>query len=75
MSALAQGGDAGSVEDHGDGVAHVEHDVPDRAGGLVGAIGATLIGGLARAGDGRERAIENADDLSDGDFFGGPASR
>jgi len=47
VSALAQGGDAGSVEDHGDGVAHVEHDVPDRAGGLVGAIGATLIGGLA----------------------------
>ena len=59
VSALARGGDAGSVEDHRDGVAHVEHDVADRPGVLVGAIGAALIGGPAGAGDRRERPIKS----------------
>ena len=59
-----------TVEDAGDGVAHIEHQHPQAAVGLVGT-GAFLVGGLAHAADGGERTVDAADDLADGNLAGG----
>ena len=54
-------GERVTVEDAGDGVAHIEHEHAQTAVHLVGT-GAFLVGGLADAADGGERAIDDADE-------------
>src|SRR5690606_29284052 len=58
-----------AVEDAGDGVAHVEHEHAQAAVDLVGTA-ALFVGGLADAADGRARAVDQTNDVADGDVVG-----
>ena len=55
-----------AVEDVGHRIADIEHDHAQAAGGFVGA-GALFVFALADATDGGEGAVDEADDLAEGD--------
>ena len=57
-----------AIEDSRDGIAHVEHQHSQTAVRLVGA-GAAFVGRHAHARDRRERAVDEADDVAEADFF------
>ena len=59
----AEGGEAGPVEHLGRGVPDLLHGELDAAGGLIPAVRAGHVGGLAGAGDRRQRAVEHPHDL------------
>ncbi len=56
------------VEHMGDGVAGLDHDLPDCATFEVATVLARPVGGDRGAGDGRERPVENANDIADADL-------
>ena len=72
VSAITERGDTGSIQDESDRVSHIEHYVVNGAGVLVGAVHAALVGSFAGARNGGEGAIENSNDLTDGNFLRGP---
>jgi hypothetical protein len=72
LSRPGAGGKVGErvvVQDTGDRIPDLSHDVLDRTLRIVGirAIPAFLVGGLADTTDGGKRAVENADDLAERD--------
>ncbi len=69
MTPVGERCDAGSVQDEGNRIADVKHNIPDRAGIFVRAIRTPLIGCAASTGDGSERPIKDPYDLASGDFF------
>src|SRR4051794_18637019 len=67
IGGVAHLGEAAVVEHLGDRLAHLEHHVADLAGLLV-AILARLVLRAAGAGDRRQRAVEDANDVADLDL-------
>ena len=61
------------VKNIGNGITHLSHGFLQRAGGLggIGTVRTFLVGRLADTADRRQRPVQNADDLAEGDFFRG----
>ena len=67
IGGVAHLGKAAVVEHAGDRLPHLQHHVPDLAGRLV-AVVTRLVLRAAGAGNGRQRAVENAHDMADLDL-------
>ena len=61
-------GEAVTIENVGDGVAHIEHEKTEAAVFLVRA-GTFGVGRMAHTSDRRERAVDETHDLAHGDVF------
>lgn len=70
VASRAQGRNARAIENESHGIAHIEHQIMYGAGVFIGTVGAFAVGGTARAGNRRERSVEDSDDLPSSDPVG-----